>query len=273
MNIVILNIIREQHSLTNHHTIMTTSHLFTVHHHLADEGIALYVDALRLERAAELPDDIRIHVEGCEACQQQIVESHELMKAIPADRSLRHPFFDGQVREPAVRYTPYRIAAVLAGAALLAGVYYTIANRGDGSDGTTTERRTEQSSPPVQAEPLTDTAPNEPPKRMDSAPLLADNFIPSPNLEDLVGTEFRSTTVDVLSPLNGDTVVPPIRFAWEHAPESITIKILTNRERTVISETVKGNAYTVRKKFAPGLYYWKLETKTELAYVGKFFVK
>lgn len=250
---------------------MKPTPLFTEHRHLTDEGIALYVDALRWERVENLPDDMRIHVEKCERCQQQIVESHELMKAIPVDRSIRHPFFDSRMREPIVRYTPYRIAAVFAIAALLGGLYFVIINREGDSGRMTAEQRTEQQNPHVQRDSA--TVPENTDRNIDQTPLLADNFDISPNLEDLVETEFRSVSIDVITPANGDVVQTPVRFAWKNSDGAMTLKVLTNKELTVIKTTVSGNSYTVNKKLAPGLYYWKLETKKELAYVGKFYIK
>ena len=39
--------------------------LFDDNHHLSDEGVALFVDALRLERVEDLPLEIRVHVDDC----------------------------------------------------------------------------------------------------------------------------------------------------------------------------------------------------------------
>ncbi|MHB1051395.1 MAG: hypothetical protein ACYC09_15050 [Bacteroidota bacterium] len=251
---------------------MKTYEFFTDRHHLTEEGVALYVDALRLERTAELPAEIRIHVEGCEECQRQIVESHEIMTAIPVDKSTPHPYFDRQIREPAVHYTPYRIAAAIAGVALLAAGYYAIVSR-DTSPPVITQQ--DQSSSPREPDAnYTNAVPDEStPNETGSVPMLADNFIESPNMEDLVHTDFRSTSVEVISPLNGDVVQTPIRFQWKASEEEMILKILTNMERTVLSKTVAGNAFTVERKLAPGLYYWKLETKKELVFTGKFLVR
>lgn len=251
---------------------MKTYQFFTDRHHLTEEGVALYVDALRLTRTAELPPEIRIHVEGCEECQRQIVESHDILSAIPVDTSVPHPYFDRQVREPAVPYRAYRIAAAVAGAALLAAGYYAIATR-DAEPPEYTDRK--QNTSVQQSETNQADAVPEKSTPADNAPepLLADNFIESPNMEDLVQTDFRSTSVDVISPLNGDVVQTPIRFRWKAQDEELTLKILTNKERTVLSKSVTGDALTVDRKLAPGLYYWKLETKKELIYTGKFLVR
>jgi hypothetical protein len=247
---------------------MKTYEFFTDRHHLTEEGVALYVDALRLEQTVKLSAEIRIHVEGCEECQRQIVESHELMKEIPVDRSMPHPYFDRQMREPAVRYTAYRIAAAVAGIALLAAGFYAVVSR-DTTPPAFTQQ--EQSTPFQETEAnRTNAVPDEPaPKNTVSEPVLADNFTESPNLEDLVHTDFRSSSVEVISPSNGDVVQTPILFKWKGTDEAMTLKILTNKERTIVS----GDAFTVNKKLAPGLYYWKLETKKELVFIGKFLVR
>ncbi len=251
---------------------MKTYEFFTDRHHLTEEGVALYVDALRLERTVELPAEIRIHVEGCEECQRQIVESHEMMKEIRVDTSGPHPYFDRQVREPGVRYTPYRIAAAVAGVALLAAGYYAIVSR-DSSPPAYTEQEQIPSVQQTEQNHAQSIPEESKPEGIVAEPVLADNFTESPNLEDLVQTDFRSTSVEVLSPLNGDVVKTPIRFQWKTSEEEMTLKILTNKERTVLSNTVTGDAFIVDRKLAPGLYYWKLETKKELIYTGKFLVR
>jgi hypothetical protein len=42
---------------------------------------------------------------------------------------------------------------------------------------------------------------------------------------------------------------------------------------TLQTITVRGSRYVFSQKIPPGLYYWKLESKDELLFLGKFLVK
>ena len=101
-------------------------------------------------------------------------------------------------------------------------------------------------------------------------PILAENFTPSPNLEDLVGTTVRSSGVDIVSPSSGDTLTAPVRFAWKGTVSRILI--LSNTEQVIASADVSGSPFVLKEMLAPGLYYWKLEGNDELLAVGKFIV-
>ena len=258
---------------------MNTNHLFTEpdatnHRHLTEEGVALYADALLLQRSDELPTSLREHVEGCLECEMQIMGVYEISKKLgPVSVSTPHPYFDressgNKVRELAARYTTYyRIAAVIGGAALLAAGYYALMN-GSTHEPTIISQQNKPAQQTVVEQPKATAAPKQ-----ETAQLLADNFAESSNLEDLTHGEFRSTTVEVLSPSVGQAVRQPIVFQWKNMDEPVTIKILSNKERTLVSSTVKGNSYTFKKKLSQGLYYWKLESEKELLFVGKFLVK
>jgi Tol biopolymer transport system component len=56
-------------------------------------------------------------------------------------------------------------------------------------------------------------------------------------------------------------------------PQLLMLKILSNKEQTLVAAEFKTNSYTAQKIFSPDLYYWKLEAKDELIYVGKFVAK
>lgn len=253
---------------------MTTSSFFTNRMHLTDEGVALYVDAMKLKRTAELPKEMLKHVEYCPDCQLQIVELYELLRNEVYDTTMKHPYFD-RVQEPEVRYggVMYRVAAVLAGMALLGIGYYFIS--------TTNIQQTppslvEKEKPQNIKQQEDFTQANKSIRKKETAEQQQDfaaNFTESPNLEDLVQTQFRSIAVEVITPKAGDVVKQPVVFKWKGVNEPLTIKILSNKERTLASANITTNTYTTKKILSPGLYYWKLETKDEVIYVGKFLVK
>lgn len=253
---------------------MNSTSFFTNRMHLTEEGVALYVDALKLKRSSELPKEMLKHVEHCPDCQLEIVEVYDMLKNETYDVSMKHPYFDA---EPAVLHMPerrygaslYRIAAVVAGAAVLGtGYYFVSPNR----SAPTPPAVVEQTMPEQNSvSPSTTKKDPAPVKREEK--FLAANFEVSPNMEDLVQTQFRSISVEVLAPEINEVVQQPIMFKWEDVGEPLTLKILSNKERTLLSVPAVTTTYTAQRKFAPGLYYWKLETEDELIYVGKFLVK
>jgi hypothetical protein len=249
---------------------MTTTSFFTDRMHLTDDGVALYVDAIKLKRTAELPEEMLHHVEHCIDCQMQIVELNETLKGEVYDIHAKHPYFDA-VREPQARYgiLAYRIAAVLAGAALLGVGYYFITSNNSlpatpviVEKDTPTQTKQQQEHKGTQEITVKKTSQD-----------FAANFTESPNMEDLVQTQFRSVSVEVITPKAGDIVKQPVVFRWKGVNEPLTLKILSNKERVVASAQSLTDSYTAAKTLSPGLYYWKLETKNELVYAGKFLVK
>jgi hypothetical protein len=103
---------------------------------------------------------------------------------------------------------------------------------------------------------------------------FADNFTVSPDLENLVNAHSRALSIQVLSPLNEENFKERILFQWKaDADDRLTLKILSNKEKTLQTVSVRGSRYVFSQKIPPGLYYWKLESKDELLYLGKFLVK
>jgi hypothetical protein len=243
--------------------------------HLTEEGIGLYVDGLKLSRTGELPKELLHHVAECGRCRTEIVELYQLLEEVPYVEGSRHPFFD---RKPVILQRPsripYAIAAILMAAIGITYVMSRVATRDERSlpeqeVGVTTMAQPETvyaaKPDPVKELPV--------PHHPDESPLAAD-FAPSPNLEDLVGSDVRSSTVEIVSPLPGDTLSGPIRFSWKAgAGEAVRILILSNMERVVESADVTGSAYVLGATLSPGLYYWKLEGNDELLAVGKFIVQ
>ena len=243
-------------------TNSTHQPFFTADGHLDDNGTSLTVEALILDRFSELPGPITAHIEECDHCKEQVLGLFELMKEQPLDRNIPHPYFD-QAPHTIVRFPGYlRMAAVLALALFTGTVFFLLSIR------------SAQQPPPLQTAIPSAVVPND---TGSSAPerteLLAEHFIPSPNLDDLVHSEFRSESIEVLAPETEAIVHSPITFRWKEYPRAVILKVLNNRDITVLTTNVKGNRFVTSKNFPQGLYYWKLEDKGDLLYVGKFFVK
>ena len=245
-------------------TNMTQQSFFTEQQHLNENGIALYVDALQVDHLSKLPKEILQHVEHCEECKLQIVEVSDLIQEHVKEGIRQQPLVEGR---PAKVYTimqSYRMAAIFILAAFIGTLYFLLTQKDSHGPSKNAELFLSTDSVNVQKEPSSQKPSND---------LLAESFSPSPNLDDLVQTEFRSATIEVISPENGAIVHSPISFRWSPYGKPLKIKILTNREITIQTSIVQKNTFVTTKTFSPGLYYWKLETEDELLFVGKFFVK
>lgn len=248
---------------------MSTKKYFTTTNHLSENAVALYVDAVKLDQVEKIPTEIVRHVEDCEQCAMQIMEVTELVTDDQYDKTMKHPFFGIKERKNSPFLVIYRVAAVLVIAAFIGTIYYGLNNRTmdaiPGNKPAVTQQQSIPNEHPVIGEKKLIVKPTE--------DLFAVNSVVSPNLEDLVQTQFRSTSIEVISPAIGEIVQTPVTFRWKQFEKKITIKILSNKELTLVSSTLSGSSFTTPKKFAPGLYYWKLETAEELLYVGKFLVR
>ncbi|MBW7887608.1 MAG: hypothetical protein H3C35_04485 [Bacteroidetes bacterium] len=255
-----------------------THQFFTNRMHLTDEGIALFVDAIRLQKLHSLPDEISKHAAECDECGMQISEMMEILSSEPADTVQKHPWLDRE--EPKLKSANlirYGIAAFLI-ISIGAGLFYF-----------SLEKEKIQPTPVVHQEntiPISEhqisdkvtpeapkTAPKQEMTKKNTLELVADNFLPSENLEDLVRVQFRSASIEVLSPLSSATVTLPIHFQWKAGDLPLTITILSNREKILASAQTKNGSFTFSKHIPPGLYYWKLQTNDELLFFDKFFVK
>jgi hypothetical protein len=247
--------------------------MFAKSHHLNQEEIALYVDALKLSKIDQLPEELLIHVADCEECKTEITEVFSLLEEQEYSREAPHPYFDranqGKMKRP---WQAYRIAAILAlGIGIGAIVYYLSV--------TTAEQEMlipAQSSRPAEVGNESTGVAGKTRRNADQPgkELFAGNFIESPNLEDLVNNELRSAEIQVLSPANGAVVSERLLFEWRGSSEGpFVFHLLTNTESVLVSRTVTESRIVPEVQLAPGLYYWKLESAGELLHVGKFFVK
>ena len=106
-----------------------------------------------------------------------------------------------------------------------------------------------------------------------AAPTFAANFTPSPNMEDLVGADFRAVSVSVASPANGQVISGEDLFRWEtRSSMTFKVRVLTNRETEVFQATTRNDSVLCNKRLDPGLYYWTLQEDGELVHVGKFTI-
>lgn len=211
---------------------------------------------------------IRLHLEQCPNCRKYVdslrtfearLVSH--ISGAPTERDIQEA---NRIVEPERVEHPftiiYKIAAIFALVALAGVIYYFVQREGP------SPKSTVQVQPAGASE--RSILQSETAKKA-----IADNFIPSPHLEDLVMTEYRSSSIDIGAPKNGDTVMQPVVFQWKETGNLLTLKIFSNHEKTILARQSLTNSFTLKKRLTPGLYYWKLESDEELLYTGKFVVQ
>ncbi len=238
--------------------------------HLNDEGVALYVDALKLNTLEQLPAAIRDHVADCHECKKDITGLFTLIDDVDYGNVRSHPLFNLDQGSDSRVPLLLKLAAVVAGVASLATLAYYLGPFRQGE----TSRQTSQSVltrgvDSVQKGPSTDTQ-----FAMAAKEEFATNFNADPDLEDLVNGRSRSAELNVMSPTNGSVLGPDALFIWKGAGrESLTLRIMNNKGDSVFAESGPPPRFVLRQRLSPGLYYWKIESKSELLYVGKFLVK
>jgi len=250
--------------------MMTTHGFFGEDTHLSEEGYALFVDALRVNKVHLLAKQVLEHVDECEKCKAEILETLSLTEDESCREAEPHPYLEAIDNQTAARFSiAYRIAAIfLVGISLGVVLYLFRFVIEKASDPPNSSVSSLIGKPSIQKVPANND------ESIARRVLVADNFSESPNLENLVNSVSRSESPFEVSPRNNEIVKKEILFRWKmQGVEFVTITILSNKEDVLKSSSLKRSNFLYSEKLKPGLYYWKLEHKDELLYVGKFFVK
>ncbi len=266
------------------------SHLFE-NGHLSDDSTTRYTNALLEGEFSTLPEEILCHVEACGECKDKLLELSMFLRN-PDSSPLIHSLYETPLKPRRKWYAyPMRLAAALFVAALLLSTYFFIYK--DGSflkeklfKSSTTEKteqivakqnqQQEQKNLQQKNQNAVDvyTEKNRVTKKNNHLPPV--NFRVNPNLENMIGTQYRSATIQIISPSNNSTLSGDIVFAWKktsQGPLPLILKIINNKNEVSYNYSVKGNRFVFKQRLAPGLYYWKLENQMDLLYLGKFFIK
>ncbi len=247
-----------------------SNNLFNENSHLSDEGIALYVDAMMLEKNYKLPGALILHVANCAQCKREVIETYMLVESQEYHSKEEHPFFLEAVINREKKFLLwYRVAAAIVVVISVGVIAYLVLS--------VNQKRESIGKGQIEQSVITN---DERPEKVaaDStqkpSPLLAEDFHTSPNLENLVNAQQRSQTIRVLSPRIGAIVDRRVKFEWEgDGGEAVKIEIISNKDRILYAVSVSSSPYLFERQLSPGLYYWKLEGKNDLLYVGKFIVK
>ena len=249
--------------------------------HLNEESVSLYVDALMTDNIDIIPEQIIEHVEHCARCKKEIIEVIDIMKEAKG-------FAEKKQDTTAKSKTKSRLNKSFLMAILLLVLGYVFMNLNSDKTGNTIVKHEKHpvigiSNQAMEMGYTSDdgmlVATKEPVKQNVKAhhkkaakPL---GYKESFNLESLVETNFRSSSVTVVTPRKSQYYAEgaPISFNFVNTiSKTLFIKILNNKEENVFTTDFRGNCYEFRHKLQPGLYYWKLETEDDLLYIGKFIV-
>jgi hypothetical protein len=246
--------------------------LFRPDSHLTVEAVALYVDALKLDRLQGLPQAMLEHVEKCETCKGDVTNLFSLLVGEDYSTVTQHPFLNKAEQKPrsplpAILRIAAVIVAVIGIGAMVAALYLR-----DDEAVTVT--------PAVAGHAQGDTIASEGPKeagnkkKQESQKAFAARFVESPELEDLMRSSLRSAETEVLSPANGTSTRDGLFFRWTtSAAPPFDLTILDNRGFSVKSIALEISAFRMKDSLQAGLYYWKIIAEGNLLHVGKFFVR
>ena len=248
----------------------TKAELFGRLGHLTDEGIAVCVDAIRANGFDDLPDPILHHVDRCVKCKSGIVDTLTLVEEESYEdlERKRRPSRVFGMRVLDFSYA-YRVAAVLViGISVAVFVYLLQPLSGDRGLHFDSKKSVEVQRNEDRGGRGSETGQSE------HRGVFADNFEIFPDLESLVNSVPRSTSVSVHKPKIGEKVKQKIVFDWT-ADEAgvLRLKIFSNRGKELYSFAHLKSRLAFAGALEPGLYYWKLEDDKDLLYVGKFLVK
>lgn len=251
--------------------------------HIGDSEVAIYVDALLREELLPLPGEVLGHVEACPECKDKILDLFLFLKnPDTSEAPHRGEIVEMPAKESARFYWRKAAAAVFIFALMFAAYFLVFKNgffTGTGLPGV------KDDSAGQQVTRLRDDSGSETPgkevdvKKEDAGVKenryqTPPNYRVNPNLEVMVGSQSRSVDVQIQSPRNNVYLKGDILFSWEEAGlKPLHLKILNNRNEALFEYEVDKNQLEFKKKLRPGLYYWKLESKHDLLYVGKFFIK
>jgi len=279
-------------------------------YHLNDEQIALYVDALRVDKADDLSPEILSHIKDCKPCHRQAIDLYSMLGDVDYAQVGPHPTLDKKAAK--VLNMPRLLMRLAAAIALLivASFFFNknadINNPGDLVNETTPVEhnvveqpvqkpevkipKQEALSQPAKEEVIVQEEPIKiaPPKQKKPQPksilpatdenvrdLYAANFVPSEELDEMGSLALRSTSFKVLQPKQATSFKPntKISFQWEGDDITYFLILMDNKGTELHKATLNANSFELDVKLVPGLYYWKLDREDDLLHVGSFTVE
>ena len=216
--------------------------------HLSEIEIAKYGDAFREERENTVDKSIIEHLEECNICKKNVLEILYSVEETAKRRITNY-----------TKYIKYAAAIVI----IVLPLYY-ITNFLNQNK----EKKISKSSK-ILAE-----------KKQAANSLIAEVqnndklYSVIPECEAICGDNFRSNSVDVSSPQNSFVSDGKITFSIKfYTAAERVLNIYNNKDKLIKSIEIKELKFNQSLSFSEGLYYWKIETESEMEYLGKFVIK
>lgn len=114
--------------MKENHVMFKQSVFFDDNNELNDTGILLYVDALRLNRESELPEELVEHVTNSANDQKKVFEYYEFVKDDDIQELIPHPYFDKSVKAktPVISLSRMQGLSIAAAVVMLLGGGYLV---------------------------------------------------------------------------------------------------------------------------------------------------
>lgn len=225
-----------------------------------------------IQLSQERVDEIHDHLLECEACNREYVQSKRIYEDIAVALTPKKESRSGWYWVAA--------AAVVLSLFYWAGYQYG-SNNGQKDIGNVVVAEADD---PIAEQVQSKSSDNQPELAKEDVKvknepvpnhqLLAANFQSNEELEELVNSPLRSSTLAIVSPLNGARIEGSIQFDWEgNASGSVTLKIIDNRDEIIFEEEVTDGQFLYHHSLEPGRYYWSLENEEEVLSYGTFFYR
>lgn len=233
--------------------------------HLSESQISIYAEALRNHSEEKLPANILEHVEECLQCKHEVLEIVSILSDIEEAEKfkpqavIRSNFF-------------YWKAAVVIFILLVPGYFLLTVHKHEKVETafTTENVFAEPNNAPLASDKKSSAIQNL--KQNDLA--ANDIYAPIPEYDEMCGENFRSDKFfDVTSPSLSAESKGKIKFdiSFKNKIER-TITIFNNKNEQVFYQMFNQDVIVIEHSFPPGLYYWKLETPSDLIYISKFTI-
>lgn len=251
--------------------------------HLQDEALALFADALLLNKVESLPLAIRNHVEDCQQCKIEIMALYEIMlKDSVIQNNISHPYLDNFEEIAKISFKRYSFLKIAAAFLLLIGlgsiIYYGLINQMEPNELVIQNIDTVKTHKEnILVKEKTDSISKKPLNKTSSHTLIAQNMQESVMFESLIASNYRGNDIEVMAPANKQRfkTLQPIKFKF-NGDLTIPVNLLIYNNKGIkkyTKENITENNFSLTIKLLPGLYYWKIEKENSLIYVGKFIVK
>lgn len=233
--------------------------------HLSESQISFYSESLRNNSDGKLPANILEHVEECMQCKHAVLEIVSILNDIEVEEIVKP-------QSVTRSYSFYwKAAAVIF--ILLLPAYFLFTYHGTEivqTASTTNDVSAEPNKAPLISDKKSAGTQNN--KHNDLA--ANDIYAPIPEYDYMCGENFRSDKVfDVTSPSLSEQSKGPIKFniSFKNKTER-TVTVFNNKNEHVFYKQFNEDALVLDHSFPPGLYYWKIETPSDLLYISKFTI-